>query len=155
MHKRGTHEAVIYFRNYRDPAHPVGYLMLAPYSDFPTPAGYERCGAESLSEVDKLQRVLIYQERASAQNEYFHDEATFGARQQAIRDRLYARMVSDSTSPYERDFIKSFLELRDEKKREKYAAAFEHRAMYLHARENDTPKNRRVDDESFRVDRIG
>jgi hypothetical protein len=155
MRKRGSIEAVIYFRNYADPAHPPGYVMLAPYSDFPTPRGYSREGAETLADARKLQAALIAQESAQSQDEYFRDEAAFGRRQQEIRDRLYAKMTSSATSPYERDFIREFLRLRDDKKADKYSAIFEQRAMYLHALENDAPRGRRDGEETFSPDRIG
>jgi hypothetical protein len=152
---RGSIEPVIYFYNYRDPAHPEGYLMLAPYTSYPTPPGYERREARTLPEVDKMYEVLVRQERLQWEREYFREEATFGKRQQDLRDRLYARMTSGSTGEYEKDFIKSWLELRNEKKRQKYADIFEHRHLFLSARENDIPKGRNADEEKVNLDRIG
>lgn len=154
MRKLGTLEPVVYFRNHRDPAHPEGFLMLAPYSEFPTPRGYSRETAETLSEVDRLQKILLEQEQRQWEAEAIYDEVVMGQRQRAVVDRLRTRMVSGATSPYERDFIEAYLALREDK-REKYRQRWMERTAYLHAREYDTPKGRAVDDEGFRVDRIG
>jgi len=149
----GTLEAVVYFKNYRDSAHPEGYLMLAPYSDFPTPRGYSREVARTLSEIDRLQFILIEQERRECEAEMLHDEAILGRKQREITDRLRQRMVSSSTSPYDRDLIAAYLQLREEK-REKHRQRFMERNMYLHARENDTPRNRSTHDEKVSLDRV-
>lgn len=148
MRKLGSLEPVVFFRNHRDPAHPPGYLMLAPYSDFPTPAGYTREHAENLPDIDKLQRVLCEQERRAAEAEALHDEVVLGRRYAELTDRLRARMVSGSTSAYDRDFIAGYLQLREEK-RARHAQRFSERTMYLWAREMDShgrlPDSERVD----------
>jgi hypothetical protein len=153
MRKLGSLEPVIYFRNHRDPAHPPGFLMLAPYSDFPTPAGYTREAADTLADVDRLQRSLIEQERRDAEAELLHDEVVLGRRYAEMTDKLRARMVSSSTSPYDRDFIEAYLKLREEK-RDRHRQRFLERVMFLHAREMDTPRDRRVDDETVKLDRV-
>jgi len=148
MRKLGSLEPVVYFKNYRDPAHPPGYLLLAPYSDFPTPSGYSREHADNLPDVDKLQRVLCEQERRSAEEEFLHDEAVLGRKYAEMTDKLRQRMVSNSTSAYDRDFIAGYLKLREEK-RAKHQQRFEHRVMYLWMREMDShgraPDSERVD----------
>jgi hypothetical protein len=149
----GSLEAVIYFRNHRDPHHPPGHLMLSPYSDFPTPSGYTREAARTLGEIDKLQFTLIEQERRECEEEILHDEAILGRKQREVTDRLRQRMVSGATTPYERDFIEAYLQLQ-EQKRDKHRQRFMERTMYLHARENDTPKNRRTNDERVSLDRV-
>jgi hypothetical protein len=132
----GNIEPVIYFVNHRDPAHPPGYLMLAPYSDFPTPEGYERCGADTLREVDRLQARLIEQERRQWESELERDEAQFQAKSDEVRDRLYARMTSISTPEFEKEFIRLYLSLRIDK-RERHRQRWMERTAYLHAREMD------------------
>lgn len=149
----GSLEAVIYFHNHRDPNHPPGYLMLSPYSDFPTPYGYTREAARTLPEIDRLQFTLIEQERRECEMEMVHDEVVFGRKQREVTDKLRQRMISSSTTPYERDFIEAYLQLQ-EQKRDRHRQRFMERAMFLHARENDTPKNRRTNDERVSLDRI-
>jgi hypothetical protein len=150
MRKLGSLEPVIYFKNYRDPAHPPGYLMLAPYSDFPTPSGYSREHADNLPDIDKLQRVLCEQERRAAEEEFLHDEAVLGRRYAEMTDKLRQRMVSNSTSAYDRDFIAAYLQLR-EGKRQKHQQRFMERTMFLWAREMDL-HSRPADSE--RVDHV-
>jgi len=150
MRKLGSLEPVVFFKNYRDPAHPPGYLMLAPYSDFPTPPGYSREHADNLPDIDKLQRVLCEQERRAAEEEFLHDETILGRKYAEITDKLRQKMVSSSTTPYEREFIQIYLRLR-EGKRQKHAQRFQERVCYLWAREMDS-HNRPVDSE--RVDHV-
>jgi hypothetical protein len=150
MRKLGSLEPVVFFKNHRDPAHPPGYLMLAPYSDFPTPSGYTREHADNLPDIDKLQRILIEQERRAAEEEFLHDEVVLGKKYSEMTDKLRQRMVSGSTSAYDRDFIEAYLKLR-ETKREKHQQRFMERTCYLYAREMDMGK-RPVDVE--RVDKV-
>jgi hypothetical protein len=150
----GTHEAVVYFRNYRDPSHPVGYLMLAPYSECRAPEGYDRCVARTIPEIVRLQDRLREQERDAALRDNLYDEAILGQRDAAHRSELYTRMVSNSTTPYERDFIRELLKLKDERKRKRYAEALAQHNLYLHALEMDAPKNRDADSEKVSLDRV-
>ena len=145
MRKPGTIEPVIYFR-FSD-----GHLMLAPYSDFPTPENAIREGAETLAQVDRLQERLVAQEKLEWEREVETDSARFQTRMDEVRDRLYARMTSSSTSEYEKEFIKLYLQLRNEK-RAKYQQRWLERTAYLHAREFDIG-NRRADVEEFRPER--
>ena len=62
-------------------------------------------------------------------------------------------MTSSASTQYEKDFLREWLKLRDEKKRIKYAQILEHAQMYLHAREFDTP-GRRSDEERVNTDRL-
>lgn len=153
MRKLGSLEPVVYYRNHRDPVHPPGFLMLAPYSDFPTPPGYTREAADSLAEVDKLQRTLIEQERRDAEADLLYNEVVMGAKRAEVYDRLRQRMVSSATTPYEREFIELYLKLGEEK-RERHRQRFMERTMFLWAREMDTPKDRNVDDETVKLDRV-
>lgn len=140
-------EAVIYFRR-QD-----GHLFLAPYSSFPTPPGCDREGADTLYKVHELEHRLVAQEREGWEKEALQEEL-IGARVTDIRDRLYQRMCSGSTDQYEKDFIREWLKLRDEKKRKKYADILTQRTAYLTALHYDTPKDRRVDEESVNLDRV-
>jgi hypothetical protein len=155
----GRIEPTIYFRCYSseksNPQRPVGYLLIAPYTECPTPSGYERCEALYLNDVYKLEKVLVQQERDGWEQEAELEEERFAERRAAVRDKLYARMTSSATSEYEREFISEWLKLRDDKKRAKYAQFYTERQAYLHALHFDTPSGRRVDEEKFSIDRIG
>lgn len=140
-------EPVIYFRNH------AGRLFLAPYSDFATPPGCDREYADSLYKVHELERRLVAQEREQWEREALQEEIR-NSRVTDIRDRLYQRMCSGSTDAYEKDFIREWLKLRDDRKRKKYADILTQRNMYLTALHYDTPKDRRVDEESVNLDRV-
>jgi hypothetical protein len=145
MRKPGCIEPVIYFR-YSD-----GRVVLAPYSDFPTPEGAIREGADTLSAVDRLQERLVAQERREWEQEAEQDADRFKTRIDEVRDRLYSRMTSSSTSEYEKEFIRLYLQLRNEK-RAKYQQRWLERTAYLYAREFNLG-NRRADSEEFNVER--
>jgi len=146
MGKLGTLEPVFYFVNFRDPAHPPGYILLAPYTGCRPPDGYQSEYADTLAAVDRLQRTLQRQERQQWERELEGDETRMRARYDAIGDALRTKMVSSSTSAYEREFIALYLRLRDEK-RDRHRQRFTERVCYLTAREFDTPRGRRVDSE--------
>lgn len=147
-------EAVVYFVNHEDSAHPSGYILLAPTSSHPTPEGYTREFARSLPEIDRLQATLVAQERAEWERDLAADESLMAARRSDVRDRLYARMVSSATSAYEREFIELYLQLREEK-RARHRQRFLERSAFLTAREMDTPRGRQVYEERVNVERIG
>jgi hypothetical protein len=147
MRKPGCIEPVIYFR------YPNGHLVLAPYSDFPTPSGAIKEAADTLAQVDRLEAALQRQELDRGEQELQHDVERIQAKSQEVRDRIYARMVSGSTTPYEREFLRLYLQLRDERKREKYRQRFLEYSMYLSARHNDIGKGRRADSEEFNVNK--
>lgn len=152
MRKPGCIEPVVYYVNGTDPAHAPGFHMLAPYSDHPTPEGYRREGADTLAEVDKLEAILQQQEREAMEREVEQDEAQFTLRRQAVRDKLYARMTSSDTSEYEKEFIRNYLQLRNERK-PKYRALLEQWQMYMWARHNDIGKGRGAGEEVFNPER--
>lgn len=151
MRAPGKIEPVIYFRCYdpelASPHRPRGYLLIAPYTACPTPLGYEQCAAETLAEVDKLEAILVRQEREGWEQELEIEETKFSEARNKIRDNLYARMTSSSTDEWEKEFIRLYLQLRDERKKEKYRQRFLERSAYLWARHNDTPPGRGVDEE--------
>jgi hypothetical protein len=151
--KLGSASAIEYFRNYADPARPRGYLILAPYSNARCPRGYEREFADTLSAVDRLQFTLLSQEKQEWEREQLHDESLIAERQRAVVDRLRAKMVSSSTTPYERDFIAAYLQLRVEKRKE-YRQIFEQRIAYLSVLAHETPKGRKPNEERVNLDRL-
>jgi hypothetical protein len=125
---------LIYFRS-RD-----GVIALPPTDDTPCPPNHERCEANSLNEVDALQRTLQAQTYARCQSEQTRDEVAFAEARERVRSDLTARLSSRATTQYERDFIREYLKLREEK-REKYRARFACDTAYLEMRENDKPRN--------------
>lgn len=151
--KLGSASAIEYFCNRRDPSRPPGYLLLAPYSGARLPDGYSREFADSLSAVDRLQTTLLSQEKREWEREQVHEESLIRARQQSVVDRLRQIMVSDSTSPYERDFIAAYLQLRDDK-REKYRKLYEQRVAYLSVLAHDCPPDRKPNEEKVNLDRM-
>lgn len=104
------------------------------------PPGYDRREANSLDEVDKLQKKLQAATYARNQAEIERDESTFSDARQRVLDSLRSKLASSCTTQYERDFIHSYLELREEK-REKYRQRFTVDRAYLEMRENDKPRN--------------
>ncbi len=96
--------------------------------------GWELKEAGTLAEVDALQKRLQDQEYRENQAAMERDEMTTGQLRKQVRDRLVARMVSSSTRPYERDFIQSYLMLREEKRGE-YRKKFTADVSYFMARE--------------------
>jgi hypothetical protein len=154
----GHIEPIIYFvcgsSALSNPPRPIGYVLIAPYTDCPTPEGYRREEARYLSDAYELEKKLVQQEREGQEQEVELERARDQQWHQKIRDRLYVRMISSSTDVYEQEFIKAWLQLKDEQKRNKYAQFLTQRQMYLHALHFDTPAGRRVDEEKVSVDRI-
>lgn len=152
MMKFGTLTPVIYFVAHRCPrGHAEGYIMLAAYSAQPTPPGYSREYADTLSAIDALTDRLNEQTRREFEAEH---EAFYGAEhlvRKEIADRLYSTLASSSTSEFEKDFIREYLKLRPER-REKHRRSFECRAAYIWAREHDLG-DRAADSEIFNVER--
>lgn len=141
----GTLSAIIYFEN-KD-----GRIVLPGYdAGKPEQArkvfemrfrhmGYDWREAGTLAEVDRLQTRMREQilreqapnlERQSEAREIIHAQTASAMRQ---------RMMSSSTTPYDRDFMELYLKLQ-ETKRDKYRDAFDHRNMYLNIREQDSSK---------------
>lgn len=144
---RGSLDPVIYFEN------ASGYVILAPqqigqgtalakkiYEERYRPAGWEwrEAGANGLHEVDALQKKLIDQEvsrdrRMADKSSYERDVV-----RREIAESLRNRMTSAATSEFEREFIRYYLELREDSKRDKYREALKQRNYYLWAREQDS-----------------
>ncbi len=158
MRKPGTIEPVFYFLNGNNPAHPPGYILLAPYTGggdrclCPTPEGYRLEYADTLSAVDKLERILQHQEYESAQREGQRDMELLEARRKEIRDRIYQRISSSETDEWNKEFYRLYLQLSDERKKKIYAQRFLERESYLWARHNDIGK-RDAGSEEFNVEK--
>jgi hypothetical protein len=151
--KLGSASAIEYFCNRRNPSHPPGFLILAPYSSAPMPYGYTREFADDLPSVDRLQSTLLSQEKRDWESERLTSETVMAERQRAVVDRLRQLLCSSATSPYEREFIAAYLQLRDEK-RDKYRKVWEHRVAYLSVLAHETPKGRDPNEERVDLDRL-
>lgn len=138
---------VIYFR------YPDGHLTLAPYSECPTPDDAIREEANTLPEIDRLQKQLVQQEYERCEAEAEANESLARAGKQRVYDSLYSKLVSTATTEYERDFIREYLKLREEK-RAKYHSRFQLDRAYLWARENDVGKRKHESEEKVLLDRI-
>jgi hypothetical protein len=131
----GRLDPVIYFENSQ------GEISMPPTTDDALRLkeemgrrGWEMREAGTLPEVDRLQKRLQEQEYKSRQGELEHEEVAFSEVRRQVRDRLIARMVSSSTRPYEREFIRNYLMLREEK-RVKYQKRFLADECYITVRE--------------------
>jgi len=145
--KPGCVAPVIYFR------YPNGHLTLAPFSDCPTPEGSIKEEADTLAAIDRLVEVLRRQEYENSEREMRNDMNLFAAKDKEIRDKIYARISSNVTTEYEKEFLRLYLSIRDERKREGYRQRFLEAQWYLAARENDLG-DRASDKEVVNLDKV-
>jgi hypothetical protein len=75
------------------------------------------------------------------QRELQHDEEVFEVARQRVIDSLHATLASAATSEYEKEFIRGYIKLRNETKREDYRKRFACDVAFLELRENDKPRN--------------
>ena len=126
-----------YFKN------AAGDIQLPPndecYFSF-CPAGYDRFEANTLDEVDRLQKALQRQTYERQHREWEHDEQAWAAARQRVIDSLHATLASSATTEYEREFIRAYIQLREEK-RAKYRQRFICDRAFLEMREMDKPRN--------------
>ena len=153
MRKPGCIPPVFYFVNGNDPAHPPGYLIIAPYSDCPTPPGYRKEFFETLAEARTFEKRMQIQDRVEREQEYIRDWSLMERRNKEVRDKLYARMTSSDCTAYEKEFIRGWMELKDEEKKKKYEQRYLEHTGYLWALHNDVG-DRGDDTEKFRIDSI-
>jgi len=133
----GQLNPVVYFENNR------GEISLPPSTDDALrikdqmlKRGWVLKEADTLAKVDVLQKRLQDIEYRRSQKELEHEEVSFGSARKRIRENLYSRMVSSSTSEYEKEFIRCYLQL-SEHKRAEYQKRFTADISYLNMREND------------------
>jgi hypothetical protein len=132
MRKVGTLNPVVYFENN------VGHIILPGSRDDVNIGwkGYVRMEAETLPQIDRLAQRIDDQERRLLQSQLEHDEAVFSYRRGKTRESLLRTMSSGRTSEYEKDFIREYLKVSDERKRQLYSG---HKRMqsFFEAREFD------------------
>lgn len=134
-----------YFVHAHADAHAENKISLPPDASTPCPPGYEEREANTLAEVDRLQRWLQTIEYEKLQREGQRDASQWAERLEAANSRLRTRAASSATTAYEREFIAEWLKLRDEKQREHYRQRFEvdmAAHSYFAAREFDNPEAR-------------
>jgi hypothetical protein len=99
--------------------------------------GWEWCEASTLAEVDALQDRLVSLEKDKMDREMEHDEKLLAPKREEIRSNLSQRMISAKTGEWEKEFIRLYMQLRDEKKKEAYRQRYLERTSYLWIREMD------------------
>jgi hypothetical protein len=117
-----------------------GEILLPPDSDTPCPKDCIEKEANSLAEVDVLQKRLQTLTAVRRARELQTDEDSFAYAREKVRSDLTRQLSSAATSEYEKEFIRLYLQLREEK-REVYRKRFACDAAYLELRENDKPRN--------------
>ena len=140
----GTLDPVIYFEN------SSGHILLAPqevgqgtqlprrlYEQRYKHQGYEWREADTLDKIVKLQKRLVEQETAILRHQGQVDEEKRRRVHAETASNLRQRMSSSSCDPWERDFIREWLKLTEEKQKQ-YTQRFTERNMYLQALEFDS-----------------
>jgi hypothetical protein len=117
-----------------------GTVLLPPSDDIPCPADCIDREANTLDEVDKLQKRLQQATYERCQRELQRDEEAFAESRERVRSSLTAKIASSATTEYEREFLRAYIQLREEK-RDKYRQRFACDVAYLEMRENDRPRN--------------
>jgi hypothetical protein len=144
---KGTLRPCVYFSRRRDM-----YCILAPME---VNSGlelarmvYERrykqdwlwCEATTLQEVDRLQKRLANQSIQEAEQKIRVNSLMRDRVYKQTGDALRSQMVSSSTTQWERDWIRAYLQLREDK-RDKFRDSLLHRNYYIMAREFDEGKH--------------
>jgi hypothetical protein len=109
-------------------------LALAKYAHF------ELREANTIAEVESLERRLRAKVKADAEIEIAGDEARCAAERQRIRSNLQAAIASAATDQYTKDYLRAWIALRDQKRREKYKSTFQQREAYFEALHYDRPR---------------
>ena len=125
----------------------AGYIKLMPTNEVLTmerlrrymdKLGYVLQAAETLHEVEELQKKLQDQLKREQEYELARDEMMTAHRRDSVKDRLTRRRSSASCSPYERAFIDAWLERR-ERNHELFRKKFTQQIGHLDALEFDNP----------------
>ena len=135
----GTLSPAIYFEN------SSGHILLPPvdvedglsetrrlYDVRFKSQGYEWREADTWPALQRLQKRLVEQEERILQRQGQADYERRERRHKEINSRLAQRMASGSTDPWERDFIRLWMELRADKQ-EEFTKRYTERNMYLWA----------------------
>lgn len=144
---RGTLRPCVYFKRGSD-----GFIILAPMEiggglelarkvyELKYKNGWGWGEASTLSEVDKLQQQLAEQEIRKVEHRVGVDSFVRERIFRETGDALRSQMVSAATSQWEKDFIRCYLQMREEK-RNKYRSELTNHNYYIYARENSESKS--------------
>ncbi len=141
---RGNVSPIIYFENASGelmmPVYETGRPEQARrvYKARYAHAGWEWREADTLPAVDRLQSRLIDQEERRRSRLSEMDRRKCEPAREFVEANLKQRMISSSCSAFERDFIKLYLQLRDDSKRRKYAEILRQHQDYLWASAMDS-----------------
>lgn len=139
----GSLSAIIYFER------PDGYVILPPeeigkpgiarmmYEKKYKGEGWAWCEADTLAEVDRLQKRLIDQEMKVFKERDLRDDIRRDLVRRQTGERLRARLISGKCSRFEAEFIEFYLQSRDDR-RDKYRQRWSEHQLYLWAREQDS-----------------
>ena len=108
------------------------------YKYHPTEKWEWREDCTSLADVDRLNDKLVEQEMRQNEAMYQGHSQMREMIRARVASSLRQTMCSSSTSAYEREFIKLYLDLRDQKKRDKYGQELMNRNYFLWSREMDS-----------------
>jgi hypothetical protein len=117
-----------------------GAILIPPTSDIPCPSHSNEHYCHTIRDVESLVRRMQQAALDEAERAGIRQSIVWEPKMQAIRDDLLSKMHSAATTPWEREFIREWLKLRDERKKEKYAQLFEHRRVVAEALEYDRPR---------------
>lgn len=117
-----------------------GTIYIPPTSDIPCPPHCITRYCASIRDVERLVARMQQAAMDEADRAGVRQQIVWGPKLEAIRDDLLAKMHSAGVSEYERDFLREWLKLRDEKKKENYARLFEQRRVIAEALEFDRPR---------------
>lgn len=140
----GTLDPILYFIN------SSGHIVLPPveighgpelarriFEERYKPKGYEWREAGTWPDVQRLQKRLIEQETKILQHQGQVDEDRRRRLHSQTASNLRSRMASADCDPWERDFIRAWLDLTDEKQK-MYTQRFTERNMYIQSVEFDS-----------------
>ncbi len=111
-------------RGERNLARPVGHAILAPYSGAPIPPGYRREFANTIAEVDTLEKRLQRQVELDFEREALSEHQSMAKYREAVRERILEKMQGKGVDPsfqaYVRDYMREFLKLHENHPKRQY-----------------------------------
>lgn len=112
----GTFNPVVYFES------PKGEISLPGTGEENQRGhnGWLRKEASTLKAIDELQRRLEDQDRRQMRGQLDHDQEVFEEKRRKTRTSLLRTITKRTTSSYEREFIREYLNVSDERKRKFY-----------------------------------
>ena len=101
--------------------------------------GYRLEQVRTLHDWLRIERIIRAQDRLEIESEIYREQCGPVAQKRAdVRSRLYTRLASSHTSEYEKDFIREWLSVREDK-REKYISKLAEVQTYFELLNYDKP----------------